>query len=144
MEKQRQTYKWIPTHGHARFDQPARTNLHQLSADTECSLEEPARSDGWMHGWMGRETKRVREIRCQCNLMVMLYMCIIFVNILSKMWITIEILRSFSIHLLIECCFYIYILYTHVCVCVCVCILLDVCKNFQLIYMIQVPMVLWL
>ena len=45
---------WTPTHGRANVGRPAKTYLHQLCADTGCSLEElPGR---WMIG-----TDRKRE-----------------------------------------------------------------------------------
>ena len=31
---------WTPTHGHTSVGQPAKTYIHQLSADTGCSLED--------------------------------------------------------------------------------------------------------
>ena len=31
---------WTPTHGHTSFDRPAKTCIHQLCADTGCSLED--------------------------------------------------------------------------------------------------------
>ena len=47
---------WTPTHGHANVGRPAKTYVHQLSADLACSLED-------LLGVMNdREKERVKEI----------------------------------------------------------------------------------
>ena len=49
---------WTPSHGRAKAEQPARTYIQQLYADTGCSLEDlPGPMDG-KDGWQ----ERVREI----------------------------------------------------------------------------------
>ena len=44
-------FRWTPTHGHNNVGQPAKTYLHQLCADTGCSLEDLPGAmddrDGW-------------------------------------------------------------------------------------------------
>ena len=50
---------WTPTHGLASVGQPARTYLHQLFADSRCTLEDPPRVMDDRDGWR----KRVKEIR---------------------------------------------------------------------------------
>ena len=43
---------WTPTHGHNSVGWPARTNMHQLSADTGCSIEDqPGVTDNRYRLW---------------------------------------------------------------------------------------------
>ena len=49
---------WTPSHGWAKAEQPPRTYIQQLSADTGCSLEDPPGAMDNREGWQ----ERVREI----------------------------------------------------------------------------------
>ena len=49
---------WSPSHGRAKAGRPARTYIQQLSADTECSPENPLEAIDNRNGWR----ERVRDI----------------------------------------------------------------------------------
>ena len=57
--------QWTPTHGHTGIDQPAKTCIHQLSVDTQYSLEDLPRKMIGRDGWQ----ESVKEI-CAVNLMM--------------------------------------------------------------------------
>ena len=65
LEKQEGTHKW---HSFS-FGRPARINLHQICADTECRLEDLPRVMNDRNGW----GERVREIHA---ISTTLYICI--------------------------------------------------------------------
>ena len=46
---------WTPTHGHTSAGRLAETYIHQLCANTECSLEDLPGVMSNMDGWMERE-----------------------------------------------------------------------------------------
>ncbi len=50
---------WTPSHGRAKAGRPARTDIHQLSADTGCSPEDLLKAMDDREGWRGR----LRNIR---------------------------------------------------------------------------------
>ena len=53
---------WTSTHRCASIGRPARTYLHQLCVDTECSLKDFLGMMGDRDGWRERERERVKEI----------------------------------------------------------------------------------
>ena len=68
------SWRWAPSHGPTNVGRPARTYLHQLCADTECSLKDlPGEMDD-IDWW--RERERVRNLCFQCDLILYIYiMC---------------------------------------------------------------------
>ena len=73
LEKQGQTHTSMDSF--TRTNLPARNNLHQLCADTGCSLEDLPRTIYDRDGWREREGERRREshgsLCCQRGLMMM-------------------------------------------------------------------------
>ena len=52
---------WTPMHGYASVGRPASTYIHQLCADTGCSLDDLLRVMDDNGGWRERERERERE-----------------------------------------------------------------------------------
>ena len=62
-------FLWTPIHGSACVELQAKTYLHQLCADTQCSLEDLLGAmDYYRDGWRKRERVRVREILASVRL----------------------------------------------------------------------------
>ena len=52
---------WTTTHGHTGVSRPSKTDIRQLSADTECRVNDLQRVRDDRAGWWERERERERE-----------------------------------------------------------------------------------